>query len=118
MDDLDPELRRHLERHFGALPPVDWARKDQRIRAAAADPLGVRAFRRRRERIGELAIRSGLAAALLLGAAAALVPDGQSDQAVVEDVGSLAASDQLPADPLFVTDQATFLTAMTEPAER
>jgi len=33
-------------------------------------------------------------------------------------VAILAASDQLPADPLFVTDQATFLTDMTETRER
>jgi hypothetical protein len=119
MDELEPGIREELGRRYGPVPEIDWARLETRIRAGAAAPLAARARRRQRERVAAIAIRGGLAAALLLGAAAAFLPDDASaDLPVVEEVGPIAASELLPADPLFVTDQAAFVAAVTEPSER
>lgn len=103
-------------------PEVDWEALERRIVAAARFRLADRAaragWRTPASRWARIAIPAGLAASLALAAGLAFGPGGStSEDLVIEDVMAVAASEDLPADPLAVTDQAAFLATLLDPGE-
>jgi hypothetical protein len=105
-------------------PDVNWDALEQRIVAAARFRLADRAaraavpagWRAPASRWARIAIPAALAASLALAAGLAFGPAADRDL-VLEDVMAVAASQDLPADPLAGADQAAFLSTLLDPEE-
>jgi len=106
-------------------PDVNWDALERRIVAAARFRLADRAaraavpagWRAPASRWARIAIPAALAASLALAAGLAFGPAAADRDLVLEDVMAVAASQDLPADPLAVADQAAFLSTLLDPEE-
>ena len=115
----DGELQSALRAHFGSVPATDFSALHARIVAAAELRLRARArragWRAPASRWARIAIPTGLAAsiALIVGLT---FGDGAAETSDVglEEVVAVAASEALPADPLAVSDQEAFLSAILD----
>ena len=105
-------------------PDVNWDALERRIVAAARFRLADRAaraglaagWRVPASRWARIAIPAALAASLALAAGLAFGP-AEDRELVLEDVMAVAASQDLPADPLALADQAAFLSTLLGPEE-
>ena len=101
-------------------PDVNWDALERRIVAAArfrlADRVARAGWRTPASRWARIAIPAALAASLALAAGLAFGPAADREL-VLEDVMAVAASQDLPADPLALADQAAFLSTLLGPEE-
>ena len=114
----EADIEAALRAHFGDVPTdVDHDALSARIVAAAQLRLRARAkragWRAPASRWARIAIPTGLAASIALIFGLALA-DGDAPAGAVglEEVVAVAASEGLPSDPLVVSDQEVFLSAV------
>ena len=116
----DAEVQAALRAHFGDVPAdVDHDALSARIVTAAELRLRARAkragWRAPASRWARIAIPTGLAASVALILGLALGGDAaEAGDIGLEEVVAVAASDGLPADPLVVSDQEAFLSAILD----
>ena len=122
--DRDPRVDGLLRAHFGTVPDdVDHEALSNRIVAAAELRLRARAkragWRAPASRWARVVIPTGLAASIALIFGLALGDGGTSDtgDVALEEVVAVAASEGLPSDPLVVSDQEAFLSAILDSGE-
>lgn len=120
----DRQIEAALRAHFGDTPhDVDFGSLNARIVDAAQLRLRAQAkragWRAPASRWAPLAIPAALAASVALLVGLALGAGGASgtSRVALEDFVAVAASEDLPADPLAVSDQEAFLSAILESGE-